>query len=189
MKQLKNAEFAEWEKYKSDLAKGRILQADAIRFICEACNFDAEKIGQHFLEMLPSILPPRGIAAKSHISADDPDETGAGKTESPCYRPYFDWQEKLWKVDFPDRDSEEGDLLYVASEFAMTSLYYPYNTSETKGKKYSGHDHYFEGVIHALLDDPEGFTIEGFEEYYSEQERDLLSSIQQKLLDGDRHRK
>ena len=72
--------------------------------------------------------------------------------------------------------------MYVASEFARTSLYFPYNDSQTKDREYSGHDHYFEGVLKALLDDPEGFSIEGFEEYYSAQEREMLEAVQKRLL-------
>ena len=98
------------------------------------------------------------------------------------YKPYYDRRSKCWRVDFLDRSSEEGDLLYVASEFAMTSLYFPYNTSQTDGKEFSGHSHSFEGVIHSLLDDPAGFSIAGFEEYYSEQEREMLSAIQNRLM-------
>ena len=85
-------------------------------------------------------------------------------------------------MDFPDRASEEGDLLYVASEYARTGLYFPYNDASTALKDYSAHSHSFDGVIRALLDDPESFTIKGFEDYYSKQERDMLSAIQQKLL-------
>jgi hypothetical protein len=47
-----------------------------------------------------------------------------------------------------------------------------------------GHDHYFEGVLEALLDDPEGFSIQGYEEYYSKQEMELLEAIQRKLKEG-----
>ena len=97
------------------------------------------------------------------------------------YKPWYDRRKKCWRVDFPDRDCEEGDLLYVASEFAGTGLYFPYNDSSTAGREYSGHSHSFDGVIHALLDDPEGFTIEGFEEYYSEQEREMLEEIKRRL--------
>ena len=32
------------------------------------------------------------------------------------HRPCYDRAEKCWRVTFPDRDAEEGDLLYVASE-------------------------------------------------------------------------
>ena len=97
------------------------------------------------------------------------------------YKPNYDRRRKCWRVDFLDRDSEEGDLLYVASEFARTGLYFPYNDSQTKDREYSGHAHYFEGVIRALLDDPEGFTIKGFEEYYSAQEQEMLAAIQKRL--------
>ena len=97
------------------------------------------------------------------------------------YTPWYDRRKKCWRVDFPDRDSEAGDLLYVASELARTGLYFPYNDSQTKGREYSGHAHSFEGVLYALLDDPDGFSIEGFEEYYSAQEREMLKTVRQKL--------
>lgn len=97
------------------------------------------------------------------------------------YRPYYDRQDKCWRVSFPDRDAEEGDLLYVASEFARAGLYFPYHTTKVVGDR--GHDHYFEGVLEALLDDPEGFSIQGYEEYYSKQEMEMLETIQRKLTD------
>ena len=98
------------------------------------------------------------------------------------FQPYYDKGSETWRVDFPDRDSEEGGLLYVASEYARTGLYYPYHDSDTRGKTYSDHAHSFEGVILALLEDPSGFTVAGFEAYYSQQEREMLGSIQRKLL-------
>lgn len=105
------------------------------------------------------------------------------------YRPYYDKRHKLWKVDFTDRASEEGPLWYVASEYSQSGLYFPYNDSSTMDKDYNGHDHFFEGVIEALLEDPKGFTIAGFEEYYSVQERELLAAIQTKLLEKPVYKK
>lgn len=55
MKQITNKEYEEWQKYKTEKTKGRILLLDTVRFICEANGYDAEKIGQHFLEILPKI--------------------------------------------------------------------------------------------------------------------------------------
>ena len=52
-----------------------------------------------------------------------------------------------------------------------------------KGREYPGHAHSFEGVLHALLDDPARFSIEGFEESYSEQERDMLRAVRERLLE------
>ena len=98
--------------------------------------------------------------------------------------PYYDKGTDTWRVDFPDRDSEEGDLLYVASEYARTGLYYPYNVAVTAGKEYSGHAHSFEGVIQALLDDPAGFSIAGFEEFYSKQEQEMLVYEGENALDN-----
>ena len=55
MKQITNNEYEEFQKYKSDKLNGRILTPDGLRFIIEANEYDAKKIGQHFLEMLPKI--------------------------------------------------------------------------------------------------------------------------------------
>ena len=56
MKQITNKEYEERQKYKAEKAKGHILLLlDTARFICEANGYDAEKIGQHFLEILPKI--------------------------------------------------------------------------------------------------------------------------------------
>ena len=33
-----------------------MLLPDTVRFICEANGYDAENIGQHFLEILPKII-------------------------------------------------------------------------------------------------------------------------------------
>lgn len=52
MKQITNKE------YEVEKAKGHVLLPDTVRFICEADGYDAEKIGQHFLEILPKICPP-----------------------------------------------------------------------------------------------------------------------------------
>ena len=55
MKQISNKEYEEFQKYKSDKINGHILTADGLRFIIEANEYDAQKIGHHFLEMLPKI--------------------------------------------------------------------------------------------------------------------------------------
>ena len=56
MKQIKNAEYEEFQKYLHNKNNGRILTPDGLRLICQANDYDAEKIGQHFLEVLPKIL-------------------------------------------------------------------------------------------------------------------------------------
>ncbi len=95
------------------------------------------------------------------------------------YRPYYDQEEKCWKVSFPDRDTEEGCLTYVVSEYARTGLYFPYKTVYALDGH--GHDHTFEGVLEALLDDPVNFSIQGYESSYSQQEIEMLNAIQSKL--------
>lgn len=55
MKQISNKEYEEFQKYKSDKLNGRILTTDGLRFIIEANEYNAQKIGQHFLEMLSKL--------------------------------------------------------------------------------------------------------------------------------------
>ena len=56
MKQIKNSEYEECQKYLHSKNNGRILTPDGLRLICQANEYDAEKIGQHFLEVLPKLL-------------------------------------------------------------------------------------------------------------------------------------
>jgi hypothetical protein len=56
MKQIKNSEYEEYQKYLREKNNGRILTPDGLRLICQANDYDAEKIGKHFLEVLPKIL-------------------------------------------------------------------------------------------------------------------------------------
>ena len=55
MKTISNKEYEEFQKYKIDKLYGRVITPDGLRFIIEANEYDAQKIGQHFLEMLPKI--------------------------------------------------------------------------------------------------------------------------------------
>ena len=45
MKQIKNSEYEEYQKYLRDKNNGRILTPDGLRLICQANDYDAEKIG------------------------------------------------------------------------------------------------------------------------------------------------
>ena len=73
--------------------------------------------------------------------------------------PYYEERKKGWRVRFQERHDEEGDLLFVASEFINSGLVYRFNTKQTRGKDYSGHAHSFESVLHAVLEDPEDFRL------------------------------
>lgn len=52
MKQVKNSEYEEFKKYLHDKNNSRILTLDGLRFICQANDYDPEKIGKHMLEVM-----------------------------------------------------------------------------------------------------------------------------------------
>lgn len=54
-KYMTKQQIEDYEQLCRERIKGRLLTGDGIRFICEAYNYDAEKIGQHFLELLPKV--------------------------------------------------------------------------------------------------------------------------------------
>ena len=56
MPTITKKQMEEYEKLKRDRDNGRLLTPDGLRFICEANGYDPEKIGKHFLEMLPKVL-------------------------------------------------------------------------------------------------------------------------------------
>ena len=56
---LTKKQIEEYRQFCRDRDSGRILTPDGIRFICEANEYDAEKIGKHFLEVLPRIYQPK----------------------------------------------------------------------------------------------------------------------------------
>ena len=49
MKQITNKKYEEWQTYKAEKAKGRVLLPDTVRFICEANDMNLEKIGRYYL--------------------------------------------------------------------------------------------------------------------------------------------
>ena len=93
----------------------------------------------------------------------------------------YDNESKTWKVNVPGWGTEEGSLQYVIGEYTGFNLLYPYNTEQTQNSGYHGHAHEFDGVLKALLLNPESFSIEGVEEYYSAQEKKLIHMLQEKV--------
>ena len=94
----------------------------------------------------------------------------------------FDKQSKTWKVNIPGWGIEEGSLQYVVGEYIGGGLVFPYNIAQTRSIGVHGHAHEFDGVLIALLNNPDSFSVDGFEEYYSEQELEVIRRLQSKIV-------
>lgn len=68
-RQLTQAQLADYDQLCHDRTYGRILTPDGLRFICEANNYDAEAIGQHFLDVLQRFDP--NIMYKRHTAHEE----------------------------------------------------------------------------------------------------------------------
>ena len=95
--------------------------------------------------------------------------------------PYYDSTSRTWKL-VTELGIEEGDAIYIASEFVKGGLIYPFHSEAPEKEEYHNHAHDFNSVVEFLLDKPAFFTIDGFEEYYSEQERELIEELKKKLM-------
>jgi len=98
-------------------------------------------------------------------------------------RPYYDTENHCWAVDM-EYGHEEGCIEYVMSEFVKGGLYFPfkYGAEEEKGR----HSHTFDGLIQDVMRNPQEFSIEGYEEYYSDQELEFLTKIKNKLIEVEK---
>lgn len=94
--------------------------------------------------------------------------------------PYYDTTSHTWKL-ITELGLEEGNATYIASEFVKGGLIYPFHSEPPEKEEYHNHAHDFNSVVDFLLDKPGYFSIDGFEEYYSEQERELLNCLKVKL--------
>lgn len=68
MHTLTNKQYEEYMEYCRNKVHGKILTPDGLRFICEANDYDAEKIGRHFLEVLARFAGER--ASQLVMSSD-----------------------------------------------------------------------------------------------------------------------
>ena len=65
-RQLTQTQLIDYEQLCHDRTYGRILTPDGLRFICESCNYDAEAIGKHFLEVLSKICPDHTVRRREN---------------------------------------------------------------------------------------------------------------------------
>lgn len=78
---------------------------------------------------------------------------------------------------------EIGNLDYIASEFVEGGIIYRFHNYNKSGKEgHHNHGHSITAVLDAIIYNPKGFSIEGFENDYSQQERDFLNAFRNKLL-------
>ena len=99
--------------------------------------------------------------------------------------PYYDSINRVWKLD-TELGTEEGDAIYIASEYVNGGLIYPFHDEKPDEETGHNHVHDFASVVEFLLRQPQYFSIDGFEEYYSRQEIELLDELKKKLYIGAR---
>ena len=98
--------------------------------------------------------------------------------------PYYDAINRVWKLD-TELGIEEGDAIYIASEYVKGALIYPFHDEHPDEATFHSHVHDFASVVEFLLRQPQYFSIVGFEEYYSQQEIELLDELKKKLHIGE----
>ncbi len=54
---MKKAQIKDYNQLCQAREQGRLLTPEGVAFICRANHYNAEAIGRHFLEVLPTICP------------------------------------------------------------------------------------------------------------------------------------
>ncbi len=87
-----------------------------------------------------------------------------------------------WYV-WVDGRLETGPLEYVAAEYCLSGLCYRFDCQRTNldFPEYHDHEHSFEEVLQAALENPEEFTLKGVKKDYNKQERKFLKKFVKKL--------
>lgn len=75
---------------------------------------------------------------------------------------------------------QQYNTMDAAKSFSQTHLEYPYYCGNIRQE----HGYSFEDVVYKLMMEPEEFSIEGLEEYYGIQERNLLKQVKEKMLEA-----
>ena len=95
------------------------------------------------------------------------------------YKPFYDrFSKRYWLYSRdPNVFDEEGSIEYVVSEYIQDGLIYEYKINGD----YS-HEHSFDGVLQAVMDNWETFEIpEDVKDQYSRQELNIISKYLEKL--------
>ena len=143
----------------------------------ERCEYDDAKWWEY--KMQPK-RPGRVVVPERIIAYDIPEAEAS--VPLPCIEqgtiPRYLPKEGVWTVRTAN-GVERGSLEYVCGEFADDGLIYHFR--HTALPEYPDHVHTFAGVLRAVLADPKGFSLEGFEGEYSQQEQYFLQKLQQRM--------
>lgn len=106
----------------------------------------------------------------------------------PDIRPHYNHLERRWKARVHGR-TVTGPLDHVAAAYADVPVpnpresYFPYTLTDVPVRDdWEMHGHMIADILRALLANPTRFTIAGFEDRYSDAERQLLDSTQRRLI-------
>lgn len=72
--------------------------------------------------------------------------------------PHFDSVSETW-VLVTLNGKEEGDAIYIASEFVKGGLVYPFHSEPSWKEQYHDHEHEFTSVVEFLLQRPYYFMM------------------------------
>lgn len=87
-----------------------------------------------------------------------------------------DWRCKIGKYE------TRGNIETVFEELTQFCEIYDYLVRENQSTEESWHDHFYGDVMQRLIQLPEHFCVDGFEEQYSKQQIELIKAVREKLL-------
>ena len=95
--------------------------------------------------------------------------------------PHFCKKTNEWRC-MTGNSETRGNIEYVLEELTMYCESYDYLVRDNQSSEDAWHEHFYHDVLKRLLQLPEHFSVDGFEEQYSRQQIELIKAVQVKLL-------
>lgn len=95
--------------------------------------------------------------------------------------PHYCPKSREWRCRI-GKNEVRGSIEIVFEELTRFCEVYDYLVRDNQTTEESWHDHFYSKVMSCLIQMPEHFRVEGFEEQYSKQQIELIKAVQEKLL-------
>ena len=95
--------------------------------------------------------------------------------------PHFCKTANEWRC-MTGNSETRGNIEHVLEELTMYCESYDYLVRENQLSEDAWHEHFYQDVLTRLIQLPENFSVEGFEEQYSRQQIELIKAVREKLL-------
>lgn len=168
------------ETCRNMLFRGATL-SEIVKYLPNTTMSDVYHLGKKYfkLNIEPSEEEKKIIAEEEAEKEPDNKKTFADFMSTIRRKDLLHYDKKIekWIIKTDSGEISKNDVIEAAENCAGKNMIYPF----VVGRKAVQSAHSFEDVVKALIDAPLELSVAGLEKYYSAQELEMLSDLQEKL--------